>query len=392
MSKYYKRLISENIAPANASVIGVLDKNGKLVGKIELGSLKKKSGTKLFSFALLSDIHLNKSNPNYPNSVEIFTKILDFCKEKGLKLITINGDITTNQENSEYGIYSNFLTKYSDLEIYTNTGNHDMGYQTNYKETPKNPNVLTTKEAFDEYTHQETEDLCFSKTVTYGGKNFYFNFLSLKKGQLYYEPSASYPLFYVDSDIDWLENKLKNQTDGLSFVFVHVPFPDRAGDFGYSYSRKSVLKYNNLTRLKELSNTYKKTIWMCGHTHDAWELQGLKFTISKEELQVLVDNGSITQEQANAGKGSNYDANVWPCNTTNRQSGWHLHIPCVNMSRYKKDLVGSDKEDNQSQFAIVDVYSDHVEIKGCTFNNTPSNGTISSQIKYVPIAQYYLDF
>ncbi|MBR4023246.1 MAG: hypothetical protein IKI94_11790 [Ruminococcus sp.] len=59
MAYKYTYFIPENIAPSNAKSIGVYDSNGVKVCNIPLGRLTPPTDNKLYSFGLVSDMHLD---------------------------------------------------------------------------------------------------------------------------------------------------------------------------------------------------------------------------------------------------------------------------------------------------------------------------------------------
>ena len=227
----YTKLIKENVAPQGAAYIGVYDTNGAYKGNIALGTLAKSRGTKLFSFGLLSDIHLtDASNTSYPNSELKFNKALTFLKSYGCEIITVNGDVSVNQATDEYAKYKSIRSR-SGVNIYTCAGNHEMGYYAPYGTAMEGR--VSTKDQWTQYTGMP--DINNVITITKSGKKFYFIFISVKNAW-----DANH---YVNDDITgWLTTTLANCTDGKCFVFLHVPFADRAGDFGYNYDTRKLLR------------------------------------------------------------------------------------------------------------------------------------------------------
>lgn len=391
----HSRLIKENVAPQDAAAIGVI-KGGSVVGQIPLGTLAKSRDTKRFSFGLFSDVHLCDSNTEYYlNSEAKFKKALDFCKTYGVEAAMICGDITRSQSVSDYNRYKTIRGQYS-FPIYTCAGNHDLGYAKNYGESDSN--YVTNDSGWNTYTGQSTVNSY--TTITKNGKKYYFIFLSIKKWRGADTDDTSWAsttnALYDSDDIKksdgsgWLETTLRNCQDGKCFVFVHAPVPEYSGDFGYGYDQRSVLLGKNLTGIKELSQTYKdNVIWFHGHTHNPWELQGIEYT-NTDTANKLVKRGAITQAQANQGKGTNRDANIFPCDGAAKTTGWHVHVPSSNSVSCHEDYPYTNR--GGSQFAIVDVYDDCVEIKGCGFRCDPTTGEITSEVKFIPIADYILEF
>lgn len=397
----HTKLIKENVAPSGAAYIGI-KQGGSIVGKIPIANtnLAQTRGTKLFSYALFSDVHLCAyDTAYYLNSENKFKKALDFCaaynNNQGVEAAMVCGDLTVNMTPSEYQMYKTICNNYS-FPFYACAGNHDFGYGYAFNSSG---NGVTYNDAFwQTYTGQSGVNSYTS--ITKGGKKYYFIFLSIKKWRAADADDTSWGSttngLYEESDIKksdgsgWLQTTLANCQDGKCFVFVHAPIPDYAGDFGYSYDQRSVLLGKNLQYIKELSAQYKdNTVWFHGHTHTAWELQGIGYT-NTDTANKLVLRGAISLTQANAGKGTNRDANIYPVDGATKTTAWHVHVPSANSAAGYGGYPFANG--GGSQFAIVDVYDNGVEIKGCGFRCNPSTGAITSEVKYIPIANYFLSF
>lgn len=122
---------------------------------------------------------------------------------------------------------------------------------------------------------------------------------------------------------------------GFNFVYIHMPLPDRAGNWGYEYNTSRILRSSNLSKIKEISNNHTNSVFFCGHTHDAWELQGINHT-SNEKASTLSTSGEIT----NTSRGDNYDANVYPTSNNGRTTAWHFHIPACFKVNYRTNESG----------------------------------------------------
>lgn len=383
----HERLIKENVAPQGAAAIGVVQ-NGTVIGQIPLGTLAHSYGAKLFSFGLMSDVHINNGSGDYTAASQgRFEKALTFCQNQGVRFVAINGDVVVEQLKSEYAKYKEIIDKFS-FPIYSTSGNHDMGRNFDYgtadgveKSNMNSTNYVCTDANWAAYTANANNplqtNLKLSFSITEDNKTFYFAFLPYK----YYQKYPTYTqLAYTSDDISWLRGKM--HSDGINFVFVHMPFADRAGNFGYYYSPERILRSSNASALKSIATDFPNSIFFCGHTHDAWELQG-KSKIDTDNRNTLSTAGEIDSTK----DANNYDANIFPCNGATRNAAWHTHIPSLYNARYYERL-GESSEDHYSQFAIVDVYADCAIVKGCGFDNSNA----SSVVKFIPIAQYKLSF
>lgn len=182
---------------------------------------------------------------------------------------------------------------------------------------------------------------------------------------------------YSDEDIQWLYNVLRTNRNKRCFIFTHFFFPAMCGDYGGKNVYYSAPMDSETERqMTLLLNKYRNAIWFSGHSHFVWEAQG----------------------RADYKGNRNYDANI----AKTADSGYCLHLPSLGQPRVPTELISGNTPDwddetktsdttkkkwltplPTSQFAIVDVYSNYVIIKGLSY--------INGSYQYLPIAQYCID-
>lgn len=337
MEVKYTDFIKFNKAPNNANHIGVYDKNGTKIINVNLGDFKPKLGEKLYSFGLLSDIHNAKAS--IINDDQDFQNALKFFDEtEDVNFICICGDITENGSTTQLNNYKTNIDTYSaNTPVYTCTGNHDCN---NYSDT-----------VWKQYTGCER---CFSFIYN----NDVFVFLSMRYWSL---GSTGTP--YLNMDIDWLENILKENENKRVFIFTHLFFPDKAGNFNKLYPSTNWLGGKQLERLNRLNELYLNAIWFSGHSHWMWYLQHLN------------DKANIYR--------SFDDNNIPTC-------GWTIHVPScakpIDSDGTTRD--NGDESDACSEGAIVDVYNNYIILKGISFKDKSDT---NYNTKYIPLAYYKID-
>lgn len=316
MEYKYKHFIPQNVAPKNVKRIGVYDENGKRICGIPLGTLAPPTGTKLYSFGLLSDIHL------YPLAAVAWTpetkfdNALTFFESKGCSFCAHCGDITqtglyregdkVNLSPEQFAKYKEICDKHS-IPVYGICGNHEN------------------------YVNPITNNLAELKTYT--GTDLYYK-LEFQNDVFIFcgQPAATTPM--SDEAFTFLSNTLAANSDKRCFVFVHPVWSDDGGDVNGVYANKdgggAILSYwSKGAALKTLLSQYPKAVLFHGHTH-------IKF-----------------EEQAQ-------DKNL---NYTNRNGFHSMHVPSCGTPRNVEngELVGKTAE---SQGYVVDVYSDCVAFNG----------------------------
>lgn len=309
---YYEDFIDPNIAPRAAGNIGIYNSAWERQGSILLDNFKPDfTDLPLYSFGLLSDVHIGRSNIN---SEVDFERALKHFNAKGVALNCICGDITQNGKEAELTSYKDLIAL-SDAPVYTTSGNHDA------TTGGINPELWT------KYTGLP---LVFERSVECGGKVDHFLFLGMERWKF----SAA----YLDYHLTWLESKLEEYRNERCFVITHLFFPDRAGNLNNIYPSYNWLSGLQLEALEAMCDRYVNSIWFSGHSHWEWGLQ--KY-----------------QDRANLYR--TYVASA-------PASGWCVHVPSCGAPITSN---GSTRVDNTagSEGAVVEVYKDHVDILGIDF-------------------------
>ena len=306
---HYEDFIDVNIAPREAYAIGIYDAEGFRQGTIRIADWKKDfSSEPLYSFGILSDVHLGRSAIN-PDSD--FERALAHFGSKGADMVCICGDISQNGKETEFSLYKDIVAQ-SSIPVYTVTGNHDA--------TTSGLN----EELWNEYVNLP---LVYEKSVERNGKTDHFLFLGMS---IWNFSSA-----YLDSSLMWLEGKLEEYRNERCFVITHLFFPKRAGNLNDIYPSGNWLKGTQLTLLEKMCDRYVNSVWFSGHSHWEWQLQ--KY-----------------QDRANIYR--TYEAGA-------PTSGWCVHIPSCGVPITSD---GTTRVDNTagSEGAIINVYDDYIDILG----------------------------
>lgn len=343
--------IQHNIAPYAVKRIGVFNKQNKLVGTINVEHLKDKYSTRLYRFGVLSDVHHKQNNETAEPQADFQNALTVFNDKEDVAFTCICGDITENFTYEEQQAYKSNVSKCSSkTPVYTTTGNHDC---------VRNGDTDAVWEA----AWKKTTNRNRTYEITYN--NDHFLFLGMYVWALGADRSP-----YLDSDIDWLEQKLNEYDGERCFIFTHLFFYDKTGNFNSVYPQSNWLcgdENSQFARLTDLNNSHPNTFWFSGHSHWKWYLQ---------------------KYQKNA-------------NIYGKYCGWNIHIPSC-ASPIDTEFVGNgqgyngtnwtreDKTDRcylSSEGAIVDVYKDYIEIRGISFKRNNEEGYV---MKYIPTAQYRL--
>lgn len=307
----YEDFISQNVAPYDATKIGVYrKKTGKKVGDFLLQNLRlPKLGSKLYSFGALSDIHLQ-----YSTAQEDFQRALTYFNEtEDVEFTCVCGDLTDNGEDSDFETYKTYVETYSpNTPVYECTGNHD---------------------AYDNM-------IGFDKMQPYTGHDLYYTFtqgddLFIMFGTQWYDTTGQVLAPFSQESLQWLYEILEANRNRRVFLFQHYLRFDGSGNPFDAPLTGKVLEYcTEGAVFKSLMEHYTNVIWFHGHSHTKFELQeGCSY--------------------------ANYD----------RMFGCHsVHISSLVAPKDFVDgaYVGKAME---SEGYVVDVYKNHIILRGRDFVN-----------------------
>ena len=340
----YDSFINSNAAPYLADAIGVFNSNGELVNKIPIDGFKPSYTDRLFRFGILSDVHNNNADSQSTEDMADFANALNLFNEmESVDMTCICGDITQGGRPAQFAVYKSIVEENSfNTPVYTTTGNHDC---------PSSGGLASTD--WEPYTGNP---MTFEVIKQISGKNVPFLFLGMN---LYNLGDAGTP--YLDTDLDWLEEKLEEYRNDRVFVITHLFFPTKAGNFKQIYPRTNWLGGAQLERLQAMNERYLNSIWFSGHSHWKWYLQ--KYEDKANVYRSYDDNGNPT-------------------------CGWTVHIPSCASPIDSNGVSSRVSKPLESEGGIIDVYNNYIVLRGVVFKKESDTEYTN---KYEPIAQYKLD-
>lgn len=340
MAYKYKYFIPQNIAPKGVQSIGVYDGNGARFCTIPLGRMTPPSKEKLYSFGLVSDIHILSAEipPNYVHNTK-FDNALSYFESEGCSFCVVCGDVTqtgfyrrtdesdastTYLDETLFANYKEICDKHT-IPVYELCGNHESYY---------GMPIIDNLNKMETYTGNSV----LSYTVDRGDDLF------ILVGQ----PEDL--IVMSDEDFAWLGETLEANKDKRCFVFVHSYIEEDSGD-AKDVRENSIFYYWGTTKTSAFINLlkqYPNAILFHGHSH-------MKF-----ECQELDENANYTE----------------------RNGFKSVHIPSSAAPR-DVDVENNKSVDDTaaSQGYIVDVYEEYIVLNGIDFiNNKP-----------VPLGVYKVD-
>lgn len=247
----YEALIPQNCAPAKAQRIGVYNGFGERVGGIGLGSLKAEPGEVLYSFGVLSDVHIG-----YEDAEKDFQKALLYLTTgENVKFITVCGDLTAVGAEEQLETYRDLVGAFSDYTpVYEITGNHES------YNSPIDPGLWQTYTGDPMYYSFEYEEDVFimlGMATTTATK-------LMEEGQL-----------------QWLYETLEANRDKRCFLFTHV-FPNNSSGNPYEAYENAIWMGVEETVLQSLLAHYPNVTMFHGHSHFEFDAQSFADTANFE--------------------------------------------------------------------------------------------------------------
>jgi predicted phosphodiesterase len=322
------QLIPENIAPPNASRLAIFD-GSKKVGTVDISKMQPSNiGNKLYSFGLVSDLHVD----GVGLSGTYLSEAMTFFENQGCSFCCHAGDMTNigfwSESSDEIYLtqmaeYKSVIDAHPNLPMYGICGNHES----------YNKSIMDNLAELKEYTYR---DLYY--TYTHG--NDVFVFIGQPAGTIYaFDKKQEWK-----NELQWLYETLELNRNKRCFVFEHLTLSD---DSGNPANIHNAYWYELENTLVGIMKHYKNTILFHGHSH-------LDFN-----------------EQFN-----------WSYSNYSTRKGFKsVSIPSSSGSRVTVDGVLQKNDSNLRSGYIAEVYAKCILLKGYYFRN----------FEAVPIAQYCID-
>lgn len=336
MAKFETHYIPQNKLPSE--YIEVYNGTEK-VGRIKASALKMPDlGSKLYSFGALSDVHVtygDLARTRFINAIKFFTD------EEKVAFTCIAGDLTSSGTADQFRSYIAATEEAKNAcsrtaVIHDTTGNHDV--------EQGNATVDFLKAYADE-------------KEPYASRKLYYSFMQgddlfIMFGMTGWPGKNGNSILFSDESMEWLENLLNANKNRRIFLFQHCPYftstngivkdgigaivglPPPTG--GYISSRSHPFM--------QLLNANPNVIFFHGHTHMPFYRQ-----TDYSGLNYAPDLG--------------------------------VHIPSSATGRIQNADGGWANNDAESWGYVVDVYENHIVLKGRDFVNE----------KFVPIGTFCIE-
>lgn len=354
MAYRYTHFIPQNVAPKEAKQIGVYDASGNKVYTIPLGRLSQPSKQPLYSFGLVSDIHLYKVETTWNGNTK-FDRALTYFENLGNLLFCAHcGDITQTglySEGDKVNLAPGQFAKYKEIcdrhtiPVYGICGNHES-YVNPITNNPDELKYYTGTPLTYTISNATASDEAVGTTVR---PNVYAPIgddLFIMIGQAsWYTKEA--PM--SDDDFSWLQTILANNTHRRCFIFIHSYIEEDSGDAKDVRENSMFEKWNKKAEFMTLLSGYSNVILFHGHSH------------MKLENQQYYDSSKPLDKDQLSYKNANY---------THINGFKSVHVPSLATPRDINFSENESENDNiASEAYIVDVYDDCIVLNGMDMIN-----------------------
>lgn len=265
MAYKYTHFIPQNTAPVGAKKIGVYNASGKMILDIPLGRLTPTTKQKLYSFGVISDMHLYKTAVGWSPDTKM-DAALSYFEEKGCVMCLHCGDITQtgfynegNTTDLDPAQFAAFKTVCDDhaISVHGIPGNHESYV------VPITSNLTE----FNTYTGDS-----LTYTMEHGDDLFVF------VGQ------STGTAMMADESLQWLYETLEANRNRRCFVFIHPYIRGDSGD-PLAIHKEPISTYwgTKTIALMNLLAHYKNTVLFHGHSHYRFDCQELDKTANYTE-------------------------------------------------------------------------------------------------------------
>lgn len=265
MEYKYTHFIPQNTAPVGAKKIGVYNSSGERVLGISLGGLAPTTKAKLYSFGLVSDMHIYKTSVAWSPDIKM-DAALTYFENKGCDMCLHCGDITqtgfynegdtTNLDPAQFAAFRAVCDKHS-IPVHGIAGNHESYV------VPITSNLTE----FNAYTGDS-----LTYTMEYGGDVFIF--VGQSKGTA----------IMSDESLQWLYETLETNRNKRCFVFIHPYIRGDSGDPLAIHKEPISTYWGSKTEvLKNMLAHYKNIVLFHGHSHYRFDCQELDKTANYTE-------------------------------------------------------------------------------------------------------------
>ncbi|TDF91842.1 metallophosphoesterase family protein [Paenibacillus piri] len=217
----------------------------------------------LFSFMLLSDLHISVYDPN---TIKHMKEALEDIKafDSPIDAIVLTGDLTDYGGSEGYAELQKLLSAYKLPPLYANMGNHD--YYDIWIDKKGAFNKDTVPNGKTDWQARERFQTFFNQQKPYSAASFNGYPLIMLSQEAYVQekPEVGEGAWYSDEQMDWFKQQLAIYNGKPMFIMTHQPLPEIGKDGGTHQLIRA-------KQFRELLKFYKNVFVFCGHRHQDFQ-------------------------------------------------------------------------------------------------------------------------
>lgn len=201
-------------------------------------------GNKLYTFGVLSDIHLRSDN--YNHGIDDFNRAIPCLQNLGAEFVCIAGDLGHAGTDDELVLYQNALNTYASIPFHIIRGNHDVKF------TEQNWITYTGFASNHEFIYNGDVFLFLSRDI------------STDMGNTQATPYTN--------GLTWIKERLERYKGSRIFLFCHYPPSGYSGLVDGQYYGFSSASTEDDELVGAIMQT-KNVILFTGHTHYKFQVE-----------------------------------------------------------------------------------------------------------------------
>ncbi|WP_159885614.1 metallophosphoesterase family protein [Paenibacillus puerhi] len=220
--------------------------------------------TPLFSFLILSDLHISRDDPDTIRRVKsAFEDMSEF--QTPVEALLFTGDLTEYGRDKDYKELRNLMNGYELPPVFANMGNHDyydiwIDKQGRFKQDtmPNGKTDWQSRERFQQF---------FGLSKPYHDARVKDHHLILLSQETYVQekPDVGEGAWYSEEQLTWLEERLAARPDDKPvFIMTHQPLPP-AGRDGRTHQVIPAIRF------RQILKPHKNVFVFCGHSHQDFQ-------------------------------------------------------------------------------------------------------------------------
>ena len=217
MTYKYTHFIPENIAPKGAVSIEVYNKENQLVTTIPLGRMTPPLTEPIYSFGLISDLHLTASTePNYASTKKV-QKALRYFQDAECDFVIACGDLTNT------GFFTIINNEEKNPDAYVYTEEHFAKYQSLCQEiTIPVYAICGNHENYGDGYHGHKLSEYMTALTQYTGINSWFQTIDHKGDSFVFLSQPDPGHIYSDDDMAAITTFLDDNLNKRIYIIIYT--------------------------------------------------------------------------------------------------------------------------------------------------------------------------